>query len=179
MKAVKYGIGSVLLLFALLYLGVLVLVSTGDRNDSGLRQEPWLKVTYVGCEQLGNTLENSSGEILEAYEDYTYYRLLFEIENRGNGEYWGAPSQALYIDGHQYDDVWEVYEYPYEYEYDSDKLFSSYEEQTLPGKTRVSSEIYVMVRDGVDELMASYHEDWENWDEAEKELQLSLSRKIL
>ena len=69
MKAVKYVIGGVLLLFAFLYIGILAIVATQETGSSELDQQPYLQVTYLGCEELGTTLENPQGDILEAYED--------------------------------------------------------------------------------------------------------------
>ncbi len=177
MKAVKYVIGGVLLLFAFLYIGILAIVATQETGSSELDQQPYLQVTYLGCEELGTTLENPQGDILEAYEDYTYYRLLFQVENKSNTKFWGDPADAVYVDGVEYDDVWEVYDY--EIYDDPDWLFYGFQERTLPGKTSALAEIFVMVRDGVDDAVASYHTDWNNWEDGEEELWISLSQQIL
>lgn len=169
MKAVKIGIGIVLLVFSVIYIGVVSLVISERKERVGTMENAFLEVEYLGCENLGDTMVTRSGEEMVASEGYDYYRLTFTIRNLSSAKSWS--DQEIYLDWKSYEDVVEVYYNDREIDYD--RLFSTYAYKFIPGKVSITKDLYAMVRQGVTEIWVYYYP---NWNEEEVKLPISLEK---
>ncbi len=172
MKAVRIGIGVVLLVFSVLYMGVIFLVLSERKERVGTMDNAYLEVEYLGCENLGDTMVDQSGEELQASEGYDCYRLTFTVKNLSSVQSYTDPEDAIYLDWKSYEDVITVDNYDLDY----DRLFASYAGKILPGKTSVTQELYAMVRQGVTEMWVYYYPDW--WNDEEIEIPISLEKRL-
>lgn len=165
-KTVKIVIGSILMMFGVLYLLVMFALALEERDNVRYHLETYLNAEYQGGEYLGKSAVTDWGCDLEERDGYVYYCLDFQMENLSSEEYYNPPASVF--------SFWSDYSADWTYEgkdRDYEKLFCDAVRPKLPGKSSALARIYVQVREGTEKITACYHP---NFEEDEIEIPISL-----
>lgn len=161
-SVVLFLIGGILLLTTAM---VSVVQEAAGGFSSGEKSE--IIITPHQAKRMGTSMMESKGDeavLYEAYEGYAIYKLTFDVTNHGVEETYGVDFGLDFI-GHDYDDVYQFWmDEPY---YEEEPLFYYDYLPYVPAYRTAKLTRYVQVKEGVEEIIATYYTDIYYENEAE------------